>query len=57
MSSGSRAQVDGPIGRADDVGVVFDDDDGCSSPDQAIQDDQEPVEVLWVEARGGLVQH
>ena len=50
------AEVDDPVGVADDVEVVLDDDDGVAEVGEAVQDFEELADVVEVEAGGGLVE-
>jgi hypothetical protein len=49
------AEVDDPVGVADDVEVVLDDDDGVAEVGEAVEDLEELADVIEVEAGGGLV--
>ena len=50
------AEVDDPVGVADDVEVVLDDDDGVAEVGEAMEDVEELADVVEVEAGGGLVE-
>ena len=50
------AEVDDPVGVADDVEVVFDDDDGVTEVSKTVEDFEELADVVEVEASGGLVE-
>ena len=50
------AEVEDPVGVADDVEVVLDDDDGVAEVGEAVQDFEELADVVEVEAGGGLVE-
>ena len=50
------AEVDDPVGVADDVEVVLDDDDGVAEVGEAVQDFEQLADVVEVEAGGGLVE-
>src|SRR3546814_5757959 len=51
-----RAQVDDPVGRLDDLQIVFDDDYRVALLDEGVEDFEELAHVLEVEAGGGLVE-
>jgi hypothetical protein len=51
-----RAEVEDPVGVADDVEVVLDDDDGVAEVGEAVKDFEELADVVEVEAGGGLVE-
>jgi len=51
-----RSQIDDPIGVADDVEVVLDDDDGVPQIGEAVQNAQQLLDIIEVEASGWLVQ-
>ena len=55
--AGVRADVDDPVGRADGVLVVLDDDEGVAEVAQPDQRLDEPVVVALVQPDGRLVQH
>ena len=57
LGSCAGAQVDDPVGGADHVRVVLDDDDRRARPHEAIEDDEQPGDVLGVQARRWLVEH
>jgi hypothetical protein len=50
------AEVDDPVGVADDVEIVLDDDDGIAEVGEAVKDFEELADVVEVEAGGGLVE-
>ena len=50
------AQVEDPIGVADDVEVVLDDDDGVAKVGEAVENFEKFAHVVEVEASGGLVE-
>ena len=50
------AEVDDVVGRHDDVGVVFDDDDGGALVHQGVEHADELAHLVHVQAGGGLVQ-
>src|ERR1700728_3267592 len=50
------AQVEDPVGIADHVEIVLDDDDGVAEVGEAVQDFEELAHVVEVEAGGGLVE-
>ena len=52
-----RPDVDGPVGRADRVLVVLDDDQGVAQIAQADQGLDEPAVVALMQADGRLVEH
>ena len=54
--TGSRSEVDDVIARADDFGVVLDDDDGVAVVAQLLEDPHEPAGIARVEADRRLVQ-
>src|SRR5271170_2995334 len=48
------AEIDDPVGVADDVEVVFDDDDGVAEIGQAVQDLKKPADIVKMQAGGGF---
>ena len=52
----ARTQVDHPVGPANDIQVVLDDDHRPSVVDQSVQQADEVVDILHVEAGGRLVE-
>src|ERR1041385_5141815 len=50
------AEVDDPVGALDDVEVVLDDDDGVAGVDEALQDAEQVLDVVHVQARRRLVE-
>ena len=48
---------DDPVGSADDVGVVFDDNDGIALVDKFSEHIEQNADVLEVQAGGGLVEY
>jgi hypothetical protein len=50
------AQVEDPVGVADDVEVVLDDDDGVAEVGEAVEDFEKLAHVVEVEAGSGLVE-
>lgn len=56
LFTGLGAQVDDPVGRADDVEVMFDDEDGVAGIDQGVEGEEEDADVVGVEAGGGFVE-
>ena len=51
-----RTEVEHMIGAADDVEVVFNDDDGVSLIDDSVEGLDEEPDIVEVEARSGFVQ-
>ena len=51
-----RTEIDQPVGRLDDVEVVFDHDDSIALVDEAVQDQEQFADVFEVQAGGGLVE-
>ena len=51
-----RAQVDQPVGGADDVQVVLDHQQGVAVAQQPLEGPQQGGDVVEVQAGGGLVQ-
>src|ERR1700733_954709 len=51
-----RARVEDVVGVADDVEIVFDDDDGVAEVGEVVKDFEEFADVVEVEAGGGLVE-
>jgi hypothetical protein len=49
-------QIDDPVGGGDDVEIVFDDHDGMTGIDQAVQDGDEFLHIRHMQADGGFVQ-
>jgi hypothetical protein len=49
------SHVDDPVGVANDIEVVLDDDDGVAAIDQAAHDGEQATDVREVQAGGGLV--
>ena len=54
--SAARAHVDDVVCAADDVEVVFDDDDSGSVGDELAEDAEERLDVQGVESDGGFVE-
>ena len=54
--SGSGAEVEEMVGGTDDVGVVFDDEDGVAEVAEVLHDADELGGVSSVEADAGLVE-
>src|SRR5579864_9708636 len=50
------AKIDDPVGRLDNVQVVLDNDDGISAIDEAMQNLQQFLDVVEMQAGGGLVE-
>ena len=50
------AEVEDPVGIADDVEVVLDDDDGVAEIGETVKDFEELADVVEVKAGGGLVE-
>src|SRR3990170_43337 len=50
------AEVEDPVGGFDDVGVVLDDDDSVAEVGEAVEDAEELLDVVEVQAGGGLVE-
>jgi hypothetical protein len=50
------AEVDDPVGIADDVEIVLDDDNGVTEVREAVEDFEELADVVEMEAGGGLVE-
>ncbi len=50
------AEVEDPVGVANHVEVVFDDDDGVAEIGETVEDLEQFADVVEVEAGGGLVQ-
>ena len=44
------------VGALDDFHVVFDDDDGVTLVDQFIEGPKQSLDVVEVQARGGLIE-
>ena len=51
-----RTHVDEPVGVANDVEIVLDDEDGIAQAHQPLQDFQQLAHVVEVQAGGRLVQ-
>ena len=51
-----RSQIDDPIGHFDDVEVMLDDDYGVPQFHQAVEDVEELLHVVKVQAGGGFIQ-
>src|ERR1700723_2162415 len=51
-----RAHVEDVVGVADDVEIVFDDDDGVAEVGEVVKDFEEFADVVEVETGGGLVE-
>lgn len=49
-------QLKDPVGGADDIGVVFDDDDGMTGVDELMEDAEEPGDVGAVQPGGGFIE-
>ena len=47
-SSSLGSQIDYPVGRLDQIQVVFDNDDGVPLVDQAMEDLQQQIDVMKV---------
>ena len=56
LDSGFGAQVDDPVGRLDHVQIVLDDDDRVSLLDKAVEDLEQLVDVVEVQAGRRLVE-
>ena len=54
--TGARAEVNDPVRRPDDVGVVLDHDDGCPGAHQAVEHGQQPGQVVRMQAGRGFVE-
>ena len=54
FGAGFGADVDEVVGFGEDVGVVFDDDDGVAFVDEAVEDADEAFHVGHVQADGGF---
>jgi hypothetical protein len=50
------SHVDDPIGGFDDIKLMFDDDDGISFIDEALEDEEEAADILKVKACGGFIE-
>ncbi len=50
------AEIDEVIGALDDVEVVFNDEEGVSAVDEALEDDEQAFDVSEVEPRGRFVE-
>ena len=50
------AEVDDPVGVADDVEIVLDDDDGVAEVGEAVEHLEQLADVVEVQAGGGLVE-
>ena len=50
------AEIEDPVGVADHVEVVLDDDDGVAEIGEAVQDLEQLAHVVEVQAGGGLVE-
>ena len=55
--TGARTKVDDPVGGADQIEIVLDDDDGGPGAHQAIEDDEQTGDVPGVQTGGRLVEH
>ena len=51
-----RSHVDDVVGTLDDFHVMLDDEDAVSALDEGIEGCQQPLDVVEVEAGGGLVE-
>ena len=51
-----RAKVDQPVGRLDDVEVVFDHDDGVAFVAQPVEHIEQLCDIMEVQTRGGLIE-
>ena len=56
LGAAFRAQVDDPIGGLDHVEIVLDDYDGVPGLSEAVQDLQQLVDVVEVQAGGRLIE-
>ena len=54
--AGIRAEVDDPVGGADDVQVVLDDDQGMALVQQDVEGLEQFLHIVEMEARRGLVE-
>jgi hypothetical protein len=54
--SALRAEVDDPVGGFDDIEIVFDDHHGIAVIAQLMQDSEQMVDVVEVQAGGRLVE-
>jgi hypothetical protein len=50
------AEIENPVGIADDVEVVLDDDDGVAEVGEAVENLEKLADIVKVEAGGGLVE-
>ena len=50
------AEIDEPVGIADDIQIVLDDDDGVAQVREAMQDVQQLLHVVEMQAGRGLVK-
>jgi len=51
-----RSDVNQPVGCADHIEIVFDDDDGVAGIDETLQDFQQFADVGKVQSGGGFVE-
>lgn len=56
MLAAARAQVEDPVGVADEVEVVLDDDEGGAAVEERLEDVEQGADVEGVEADRGLVE-
>ena len=56
LVAGIGAEIDDPVGRFNDVEVVFDDEDGMAGIDEALKDIEQDADVIEVQAGGGFVE-
>ena len=50
------AEVDDPVGTLDDFQVMLDDEDGMAALDECFERTHQTLDVVEVQARGGLVE-
>src|SRR5579864_301670 len=54
--AGLGTQVDHPIGRPDNIGIVFDDQDGMSLFDEGVERSQEFADIVKMKPGGGFIE-
>ena len=50
------AEIDDPVGGLNEIEVVLDDDDRVPAVDQALQDSQQQVDIVEMEAGGRFIE-
>ena len=54
--AGARAEIEDVVGAADNIKVVFDDDEGVAAVGELVKDAEEFDDVVAMKANGGFVE-